>query len=68
MPFANLSKGIVLQETKQFNKSTISARKCSTLLIKILYLLSRGETIGETEATAVFFDITKLFQSNDVKT
>lgn len=50
-----------------FNESPINARKCRALLTKILYLISQGETFGTTEATELFFSVTKLFQSKDVR-
>ena len=59
-------KTTVLQEARVFNESPINARKCRALLTKILYLISLGETFGTTEATELFFSVTKLFQSKDV--
>ncbi|KAF9415898.1 coatomer subunit gamma [Podila epigama] len=58
-------KTTVLQEARVFNESPINARKCRALLTKILYLISLGETFGTTEATELFFSVTKLFQSKD---
>ncbi|KAF9581884.1 coatomer subunit gamma [Lunasporangiospora selenospora] len=58
-------KTTVLQEARVFNESPINARKCRALLTKILYLISMGETFGTTEATELFFSVTKLFQSKD---
>lgn len=60
-------KTTVLQEARVFNESPINARKCRALLTKILYLISLGETFGTTEATELFFSVTKLFQSKDVR-
>ncbi|KAF8957029.1 coatomer subunit gamma [Entomortierella lignicola] len=58
-------KTTVLQEARVFNESPINARKCRALLTKILYLISLGEVFGTTEATELFFSVTKLFQSKD---
>ncbi|GJJ76910.1 coatomer subunit gamma [Entomortierella parvispora] len=58
-------KTTILQEARVFNESPINARKCRALLTKILYLISQGETFGTTEATELFFSVTKLFQSKD---
>ncbi|KAI6206983.1 Coatomer subunit gamma [Aphelenchoides besseyi] len=64
-PFANLDKTAVVQECRAFNETPLNARKCNTILCKLLYLLQHGETIGKTEATDTFFAITKLWQSKD---
>lgn len=56
----------VIQEARVFNESPISPRKCRILLTKIIYLLYVGETFGTTEATTLFFGVTKLFQHKDV--
>lgn len=37
------------------------------MITKLLYLLSQGETLGGSEASEVFFGVTKLFQSTDVR-
>src|SRR5947209_609672 len=48
-----------------FNTSPISPRKCRILLTKITYLLHTGEKFPTSEATSLFFGITKLFQHRD---
>jgi len=63
--YTNLEKTSVLQEARLFNETPVNPRKCTTVLAKILYLLSQGETLGTTEATETFFAITKLFQAKD---
>lgn len=65
-PFRNLEKASVLQETRTFNETPISAKKCGLILTKILYMINQGETLAATEATQAFFAMTKLFQSKDV--
>jgi coatomer subunit gamma len=57
-------------DTKQttarlFNSSPISPRRCRTLLTKIAVLLFTGEKFPTTEATTLFFGISKLFQNKD---
>ncbi|XP_022195844.1 coatomer subunit gamma [Nilaparvata lugens] len=64
--FQNLEKTSVLQEARTFNDTPVNPRKCTHILTKILYLLNQGEQLGCTEATEVFFAVTKLFQSKDV--
>jgi coatomer subunit gamma len=63
----DLKKSQVLQETRIFNDSQINPKKCSHLLIKILYLIGLGEKLNESEATDIYFSVTKLFISEDVK-
>lgn len=64
--FYHLDKTTVLQEARVFNDSPINARKCRLLLTKIIYLLYLGEPFNTKEATELFFNVTKLFQSKDV--
>ena len=64
--FYHLDKSTVLQEARVFNESPIVPRKCRLLLTKIIYLLYLGEPMATTEATELFFSVTKLFQSKDV--
>eukprot|EP00736_Rhodelphis_marinus_P006261 Rmarinus@m.24789 len=63
--FASLDKAAVLQQTKIFSSNHLNSKQCSQLLMKILYLLYKGEKLTSNEATEVFFGVTKLFQSND---
>ncbi|CAB4485224.1 uncharacterized protein OCT59_003972 [Rhizophagus irregularis] len=63
--FYHLDKTTVLQEARVFNESPIVPRKCRLLLTKIIYLLYLGEPMATTEATELFFSVTKLFQSKD---
>lgn len=65
--FYHLDKTTVLQEARAFNDSPINARKCRLLLTKIIYLLYLGEPFNTKEATELFFNVTKLFQSKDVR-
>ncbi|KAJ1967765.1 coatomer subunit gamma [Dispira parvispora] len=62
----HLDKSMVLQEARIFNATPIMPRKCRILLAKIIYLLYQGETLGTSEATELFFSITKLFQNKDM--
>uniref|UniRef100_A0A182J3G7 Coatomer subunit gamma n=1 Tax=Anopheles atroparvus TaxID=41427 RepID=A0A182J3G7_ANOAO len=66
IPLQNLEKTAVLQETRMFNETPVNARKCTHILMKILYLINQGEVLGTREATECFFAMTKLFQSKDV--
>ncbi|KAK3112117.1 coatomer subunit gamma [Teratosphaeriaceae sp. CCFEE 6253] len=55
----------VFQEARVFNTSPVSPRRCRILLTKIALLLFTGERFPQTEATALFFGISKLFQNKD---
>ncbi|GAA5817605.1 hypothetical protein MFLAVUS_011153 [Mucor flavus] len=63
--FSQINKTTVLQEARAFNDSPINVRKCRLLLTKIIYLLSLGEPFNSQEATDLFFNVIKLFQSKD---
>jgi coatomer protein complex subunit gamma len=67
VPFANLDKGLVLQEKRIFGEPKPNVRACCHLLTKILYLVAQGEPFTKKEATDSFFAVTKLFQSKDVQ-
>ncbi|AEO65043.1 uncharacterized protein THITE_2111582 [Thermothielavioides terrestris NRRL 8126] len=56
----------VFQEARLFNSSPIQPRRCRVLLTKIALLLYTGEKFPTTEATTLFFGISKLFQNKDV--
>ncbi|KAJ1964672.1 coatomer subunit gamma [Dipsacomyces acuminosporus] len=62
----NLNRSTVLQEARVFNETPIRPRQSRILLAKIIFLLYRGESMSTTEATELFFSITKLFQSKDM--
>lgn len=67
-PYANLEKAAVLQEARIFNDSTAvreSPRKCCTVIAQLLHLQNTGQFLNSTEATEVFFGVTKLFMSDD---
>mmetsp|Transcript_10886 Transcript_10886/g.16232 ORF Transcript_10886/g.16232 Transcript_10886/m.16232 type:complete len:880 (+) Transcript_10886:60-2699(+) len=65
-PFDGLQKNAVLHEAKRFNDKQISARTCSEVLTKIMYLIIQGEEFSSDEISQVFFRVTKLFNSRDV--
>eukprot|EP00566_Odontella_aurita_P002657 CAMPEP_0113544468 /NCGR_PEP_ID=MMETSP0015_2-20120614/10727_1 /TAXON_ID=2838 /ORGANISM="Odontella" /LENGTH=956 /DNA_ID=CAMNT_0000444735 /DNA_START=81 /DNA_END=2951 /DNA_ORIENTATION=+ /assembly_acc=CAM_ASM_000160 len=67
-PYANLEKAAVLQEARIFNDSQAvreSPRKCCTVIAQLLHLQNTGQFMSGTEATEVFFGVTKLFMSDD---
>ncbi len=50
---------------RAFNSSPVDAKKCRTLIARLLRLLYSGETFPKQEATTLFFSISKLFQHKD---
>ncbi|SCV05159.1 LANO_0H01354g1_1 [Lachancea nothofagi CBS 11611] len=45
-----------------FNESPVNSKRCRLLISRLLQLLAQGETFPKTEATALFFAVSKLFQ------
>lgn len=66
LPFEGIDKAATLHEVKLFNQPTLDSKKCKATLIKLLYLIYMGETFVTSEATDLFFNTTKLLQSQDV--
>ncbi len=67
-PYANLEKSAVLQEARIFHDSIAvreNPRKCCTVIAQLLHLQNTGQFLNSTEATDVFFGVTKLFMSDD---
>ena len=64
-PFYGIEKGAVLQEARVFHQQQLDTRRCLQVITKLLYLSTQGEVFTKTEATEVFFAITKLFQAKD---
>lgn len=62
-----LEKGAVLQEVRIFSANPLKPKACYSLLSRILWVMMHGESINKKEATDVFFGVTKLFQSKDVR-
>lgn len=48
-----------------FNELPVNAKRCRILISRLLRLLANGETFPESEATALFFSVSKLFQHQD---
>jgi coatomer protein complex subunit gamma len=64
-PFQGMQKSAVLQDCRCFNDREINPRRVMTILTKILWLLSQGDTLTRSETTEVFFGVTKLLQAKD---
>lgn len=63
--YYHIDKTTVLQEARIFNDSHINNRRCRILLTKIVFLLYTSEPFSVQEATNLFFNVIKLFQSKD---
>ena len=67
-PFLHLEKAAVLQEARIFHDSVAvreNPRHCCTVIGQLLHLQNTGKPLATTEATDVFFGVTKLFMSDD---
>jgi len=67
-PYAHLEKSAVVAEARIFHDSMAvreNPRKCCTVIAQLLHLTNTGQFLTETEATEVFFGVTKLFMSDD---
>jgi coatomer protein complex subunit gamma len=67
-PYAHLEKSAVLQEARIFHDPLAvreNPRKCCTVIAQLLHLQNTGQFLNSTEATEVFFGVTKLFMSDD---
>lgn len=67
-PYAHLEKSAVLQEARIFHDPVAvreNPRKCCTVIAQLLHLQNTGQFLNSTEATEVFFGVTKLFMSDD---
>jgi hypothetical protein len=62
----NLDLGLVIQEIRVFSETPLKSKKCELVLMKLLYLIYNGTKLSESDATTVFFAITKTFQSKEV--
>jgi len=66
-PWANQDKAAVLQQSRCFGDTPIDSEKCLNLLTRVLYLLQQGDKFTPQELTNLFFGVTKLFQSPNVR-
>lgn len=63
--FSHVERVHVIQEFSCFHESSLSVRRASNCLTRLLYLLMHGEVIPTKEATTAFFAAIKAFQSRD---
>ena len=62
----NVDKSSVLLEARVFNETPLNTFKCRQIIAKLLLLIYQNVPLTPTEATDVFFNITKLFMSNSI--
>jgi coatomer subunit gamma len=71
--YTNLSKTNLVQQSKIFNEKKLKDSECTDLLNKIIFLLNQvsllnntcqGDDFPETMKSSMFFNVTKLFQTN----
>ena len=62
--YYNVEKSKVLQESRIFNESHINSKGCKQVLLNVIFLCLE-QKLSTSEATGVFFSITRLFQSSD---
>lgn len=64
--FSQINKASVLNDAKEFNKPQINTFECRRIITKLLYMIHNKEKLTVSEATQLFFSVTKLFRSNNV--
>ena len=66
-PFEDVRKEMIVQEAKCFNDNNLNTRNCLGIISKLIYLINQGEKFLPTEIETLFFDSTKLLQTNDIE-
>jgi hypothetical protein len=65
-----MDKTSVLHDARCFNEHDVVMRnpsKCCNIITKLLYILTcTGDNFSSSEASDVFFSVTKLFESKDL--
>ena len=67
-PYQHLEKATMLQEACIIHNPVTmceNPHKCCTVIVQLLYLQNMGQYLSGTEATKVFFGVTKLFMLDD---
>ncbi len=66
-PFDDVRKEMVVQEARCFNDNNLNVRNCLGIISKLIYLINQGEKFLPSEIETLFFDSTKLLQTNDIE-
>ena len=62
-----VEKGTLFQQRACCSRTHVNARECKDFLTAIVAAINRGDVFTEDEAVEVFFALTKLFTSKDVR-
>lgn len=66
LPYIGTDRSATVQETKIFGETHVDVHRSIHIITKVLYILGQGDPLSVSEATTVYFNVTKLFQSTDV--
>lgn len=64
--FTHLNKTSLVLDSRVFNETPLSTKRCNALLNKLLFTVYNGETFNANDATAIFFNVIKTFQSKEM--
>lgn len=64
--FSASDKTAVLLEARAFNETPLNPAKCRAIISKLILLIYQSTVLNPTEATDIFFKITKLFMNSSV--
>ena len=56
-----------MTESLSFNDLKINDESSRIILVKLIFLINKGERFSDDEIELLYFRITKLFQSSNVK-
>jgi coatomer protein complex subunit gamma len=62
--YTNLNKSTLVQKSKVFNDRKLNEKECVDLLNKVCFVLNQGEDFQGQDKSSLFFNVTKLFQTN----
>ena len=65
-PFTNINKTTLVLDSRVFNETPLSSKRCHSVLSKLLFILYNGETFNTNDATTIFFSVIKTFQSKEL--
>jgi coatomer subunit gamma len=65
-PFTNINKTTLVLDSRVFNETPLSSKRSHPVLSKLLFVLYNGETFTTNDATTIFFNVIKIFQSKEL--
>jgi coatomer protein complex subunit gamma len=63
--YSKLDQSALVQNSKMFNEKTIDLLKARDILNKVIFMLNQNKTFEEKEKSTLFFNVTKLFMSQN---